>query len=57
MPEPEQVQLQSPMPDVLDPASSYQVQLEVSGPSVVAVVELSWSHRPLYCVHVVAYSG
>ena len=47
MPEPEQVQLRSPMPGVPSPVSSAQVQLEVLGQSTVAVVELSWSHWPL----------
>ena len=50
MPEPEQVQLWSPMPGMPSPASSAQVQLEVPGLSMVAVVELSWSHWPLYRV-------
>ena len=47
MPEPEQVQLQSPVPGMPGPASSAQVCQEVLDLSMVAVVELSWSHWPL----------
>ena len=50
MPEPEQVQLRSPMPGMPGPISSTQVQLEVLGQSAAAMVELSWSHWPLYRV-------
>ena len=38
------------MPGVPGPVSSAQVLLEVLGQSTVAVVELSWSHWPLYRV-------
>ena len=47
MPEPEQVQRRSPVPGILGPISSTQVQLEELGLSAVAVVEQSWSHWPL----------
>ena len=43
------VQLRSPWPGVPNPASSAQGLLEERGLSMM-VVELSWSHWPLYHV-------
>ena len=59
MPTPEQWQLLSLVPDEQGPIACAQVYLARRGLSVaaMAVVELSWSHRPLYRVHVVAYAG